>query len=82
MSLHFRPARTGGCGIIGRCGRDRSLGSVYSVTRQPPLVGLELYSPHASAERQRLSTADTAAPCGGVLLARSDGQLIAYVAPG
>jgi hypothetical protein len=55
---------------------------LYSVTRQPPLVGLQMYSPYAAAERHRLSTGDTGSPCGGVLLARSDGHLIAYVAPG
>jgi hypothetical protein len=55
---------------------------LYSVTRQPPLIGLEMYSPYAVADRRRLSTADMGSPCGGVLLARSNGRLIAYVAPG
>lgn len=55
---------------------------LFSVTRQPQLIGLEMYSPYASAERHRLSTADMGRPCGGVLLAQSDGHLIVYVAPG
>jgi hypothetical protein len=55
---------------------------LYSVARQPPLVGLEMYSPYTAAERHRLSTANMGSPCGGVLLARNDAQLIAYVAPG
>jgi hypothetical protein len=55
---------------------------LYLVTRQPPLVGLKLYSPYPSAERHRLSTADMGNPCGGVLLARSGRHVVAYVAPG
>jgi hypothetical protein len=55
---------------------------LYPVTREPPLIGPEMYSPFTSVERGRLSTVDMGSPCGGVLLARSDGHLVAYVAAG
>jgi hypothetical protein len=55
---------------------------LYPATRQPPLIGTQLYSTYPPAERRRLSTGEDARPCGGRLMARDGDRVVPYVAPG
>lgn len=83
-SVDAGESQTGWCGTSWERENERSPAParLYPVTRQPPLIGAQLYSPYPPAERLRLGTGEMASPCGGALVARDGDGIVSYIAPG